>query len=89
MPSQSEVLCLERQQRRREMAERELRAEAERRARLDDPKRRAAITAYRIERERAEKQGKPVLRSVDDYRRTVPEFVYEAPVMFRLLPGRR
>jgi hypothetical protein len=86
MPSQSEVLCLERQQRRREMAEREARAESERRQRLDDPKRREAITAYRIERERAEKQGKRVLRPIDDYRRMVP--AYDVTPM-RLLPGRR
>jgi phage-related minor tail protein len=89
MPSQSEILGQERAQRKREAAERVARAAAARRQALDDPKRREAITAYRIERERAEKQGKRVLRAIDDYRRTVPEFVYEAPTMFRLLPGRR
>jgi hypothetical protein len=86
MPSQSTVLCLERAQLKREMAEREARAESERRARLDDPKRREAITAYRVERERAENQGKRVLRGIDDYRRMVP--AYDVTPM-RLLPGRR
>jgi hypothetical protein len=86
MPSQSEVLCLERQQRKREQAERIARAVAARREALDDPKRRAAITAYRIERERAEKQGKRVLRGIDDYRPMVP--AYDVTPM-RLLPGRR
>jgi hypothetical protein len=86
MPSQSEILCLERQQRKREQAERIARAVAARREALDDPKRREAVTAYRIERERAEKQGKRVLRPIDDYRRMVP--AYDVTPM-RLLPGRR
>jgi hypothetical protein len=89
MPSQSEVLGLERAERRQRQRQAEARAEAARRQALDDPRRVEAVTAYRIERERAEKQGKRVLRPIDDYRRTVPEFVYEAPTMFRLLPGRR
>jgi hypothetical protein len=72
MPSQSTVLAAERAQRLREMAETEARADAARRAALEDPKRQAAVTLYQVERERAEKQGKRVLRSIDDYRRSVP-----------------
>jgi hypothetical protein len=72
--------------RRERSAERAAKAVAARRVALDDPKRLEAITAYRIERERAEKQGKRVLRAIDDYRRTVP--AYDVTPM-RLLPGRR
>jgi hypothetical protein len=75
--SQSQILARERIERQREADEREQRADNERRARLEDPKRLAAIMAYRIERDRAERQGKRVLRPIDDYRRTVPDFVVE------------
>jgi hypothetical protein len=75
MPSQSTVLAKERIERQREADERAQRADNARRAALENPKRQAAITLYQQERERAERQGKRVLRSIDDYRRTVPDWV--------------
>jgi hypothetical protein len=77
MPSQSTVLAKERLARQREADERAQRADNARRNRLEDPKRQAAITLYQQERERAARQGKRVLRSIDDYRRTVPDVVVE------------
>jgi hypothetical protein len=77
MPSQSTVLAKERIERQREADERAQRADVARRDRLEDPKRQAAIALYQQERERAERQGKRVLRSIDDYRRTVPAWVIE------------
>jgi hypothetical protein len=61
----------EARERRQLAAERDARAESRRRALLEDPKRQAAVTAYQVERERAERQGKRVLRSIDDYRRAM------------------
>ena len=90
MPSQSEVLGLERAERRQRQRQAEARAEAARRQALDDPKRRSRRSP-RIASSASGRRSRAsaCCGAIDDYRRTVPEFVYEAPVMFRLLPGRR
>jgi hypothetical protein len=67
--SQSSILAEESRARRRLAAEREARALAARCAALEEPARQAAVTTYQIERERALRQGKPVLRTIDEYRR--------------------
>lgn len=67
-PRESVQLAQERDEMRERQQARIARAEAARRRALEHPATQAAITAYRIERERAAKQGKPVLRPVDEWR---------------------
>ena len=75
MAAQWQALARERDDMRAARLAREARLAAEQQRRLADEKRQAAVTLYQQERERAERQGKRVLPSVDEYRNSVPGWV--------------